>query len=292
MSSIPVLKILMREAMTRVQTPRVPEPDLVMDDPDKVAAFSNAGRVDGVMAPVYLYHCAQVCEVAKPGDLVVDLGCGPASQLALIAQLNPDCEFLGVDFSDEMLNRAREHVVAQGLSNVRFQKADMTQLDFLADASVDALFSTCAFHHLHDRDAFNRTFAETARVLRPEGGLYLVDFGRPKSEETIRCFAYQHADREPELFTLDYLYSLKAAFTADDFKEATETYLERRARVFTTFLVPFLVAAKSPPRNAVSPAVWERLNEMRHQLPKHQQVDLKDLVSWFSMGGLKSQVFG
>ena len=289
MPSIPVLKTLLREAVTREQVPRVPEPDLVMDDPAKVAAFTRAGREDGVMAPVYLFHTAQVCEIIKPGDTVVDLGCGPATQLGMIARLNPDCEFLGVDFSDEMLDRARAHVEDQGLTNVRFQKSDMSRLDFLADASADAVYSTVALHHLPDVEALYRTFSEAGRILRPGGGVYIVDFGRLKAKKSIEYFAYQYADRQPELFTLDYLYSLNAAFTVDEFRHATRTSLEGRARVYRTFIAPFMVAVKSPVRRQVPAEITEQLTEIRRNLPKHHQVDVKDLVSWFGMGGLSTQ---
>jgi len=289
MPSIPVLKTLLREAVTLTQVPRVPEPDLVMDDPDKVAAFTRAGREDGVMAPVYLFHTAQVCEVIKPGDTVVDLGCGPATQLGMIARLNPDCEFLGVDFSDEMLDRARAHVEDQGLTNVRFQKSDMSRLDFLEDASVDAVYSTVALHHLPDVETLYRTFSEVGRILRSGGGVYIVDFGRLKSKKSIEYFAYQYADRQPELFTLDYLYSLNAAFTVDEFRHATRTSLDGRARVFRTFIAPFMVAVKSQPRRQVPAAIVERLGEIRAGLPEHHKVDVKDLVSWFGMGGLSTQ---
>jgi len=286
MPSIPVLKTLLREVVTRHQVPRVPEPDLVMDDPAKVAAFTRAGREDGVMAPVYLYHTAQVCEIVKPGDTVVDLGCGPATQLGMIARLNPDTQFLGVDFSDEMLDRARAHVADQGLTNVRFQKSDMSRLDFLADASADAVYSTVALHHLPAVDTLNNTFSEIGRILRPGGGVYVVDFGRLKAKKSIEYFAYQYADRQPELFTLDYLYSLNAAFTVDDFRHAARTYLDGRARVYATFLAPFMVAVKSPARREVPDEIKQRLKEIRSSLPKHHQVDVKDLVSWFGMGGL------
>ena len=183
MPSLPVLKTLARELVSRERSPRRTEPDLVMDDPEKVAAYTRAGREDGVMAPVYLFHCAQVCEVIRPGDTVVDLGCGPATQLAMVARLNPDVRFVGVDLSEEMLERARAYGAEQGLGNVAFQQADVTDLGFLGDASVDAVFSTVALHHLPDVDHLQRTFAEVARVLRPGGGLYLVDFGHLKSEK-------------------------------------------------------------------------------------------------------------
>ncbi|MCA9182894.1 MAG: class I SAM-dependent methyltransferase, partial [Planctomycetales bacterium] len=189
-----------------------------MDDPDKVAAYNRAGREDGVMAPVYLYHAAQVSEVVKPGDSVIDLGCGPATQLGMVARFNPEVSFTGVDLSEEMLSRARDNVAEKQLGNVRFEHCDITSLDFLADNSVDAVMSTVVLHHLPDVQALEKVFAEVKRVLKPGGGLYLVDFGHLKSEKSIEYFAYQYADRQAELFTCDYLYSLRAAFQKDDFR--------------------------------------------------------------------------
>ncbi len=293
MPSLPVLKTLARELVSRERSPRRTEPDLVMDDPEKVAAYTRAGREDGVMAPVYLFHCAQVCEVIRPGDTVVDLGCGPATQLAMVARLNPDVRFVGVDLSEEMLERARAYGAEQGLGNVAFQQADVTDLGFLGDASVDAVFSTVALHHLPDVDHLERTFAEVARVLRPGGGLYLVDFGHLKSEKSIEYFAYQYSDRQPELFTLDYLYSLRAAFPLADFQRLTDRHLAGRARVYSTFLMPFMVVVKSPPRAGEVPqGVRAGLAALREALPSYHRTDLQDLRTFFRLGGLASPLLG
>ena len=293
MPSLPVLKTLARELVSRERSPRRTEPDLVMDDPEKVAAYTRAGREDGVMAPVYLFHCAQVCEVIRPGDTVVDLGCGPATQLAMVARLNPDVRFVGVDLSEEMLERARAYGAEQGLGNVAFQQADVTDLGFLGDASVDAVFSTVALHHLPDVDHLERTFAEVARVLRPGGGLYLVDFGHLKSEKSIEYFAYQYSDRQPDLFTLDYLYSLRAAFPLADFQRLTDRHLAGRARGYSTFLMPFMVVVKSPPRAGEVPqGVRAGLAALRAALPSYHRTDLQDLRTFFRLGGLASPLLG
>ena len=293
MPSLPVLQPLARELVRRERSPRRTEPDLVMDDPEKVAAYTRAGREDGVMAPDYLFPCAQVCEVIRPGDTVVDLGCGPATQLAMVARLNPDVRFVGVDLSEEMLERARAYGAEQGLGNVAFQQADVTDLGFLGDASVDAVFSTVALHHLPDVDHLERTFAEVARVLRPGGGLYLVDFGHLKSEKSIEYFAYQYSDRQPELFTLDYLYSLRAAFPLADFQRLTDRHLAGRARVYSTFLMPFMVVVKSPPRAGEVPqGVRAGLAALREALPSYHRTDLQDLRTFFRLGGLASPLLG
>lgn len=259
-----------------------------MDDPDKVAAYTRAGREDGVMAPVYLFHAAQICEVVRPGDTVIDLGCGPATQLALVARLNPEINFIGLDLSGEMLQKAQAHVKELGLQNVAFREADITDLSSFEDSSVDAVMSTMVLHHLPEVGALEKTFAEVKRILKPDGGLYLVDFGHLKSEKSINYFAYQYADRQPELFTLDYLYSLRAAFQRDDFKRLTDTHLSGRATLYSTFVMPFMVAVKSPRRATEMTAVIQKLQELKTALPNYHKTDLSDLRTFFSLGGLKS----
>jgi len=289
MPSLSVIKTLCREIVTRERSPRINEPDLVMDDPEKVAAYTEAGREAGVMAPVYLYHCAQMCEVIHPGDTVIDLGCGPATQLAMAARLNPDAHFIGLDLSPDMLDRARTYVDEQGLENVELRTQDITALTSLSDYSVDAVVSTVALHHLPDFAALEKTFSEVSRVLKPGGGVYMVDFGHLKSEKSIHDFAYQYADRQPELFTLDYLYSLKAAFTKQEFTRLTRQYLQGSAQTYSTFMSPFMVAVKSPSHaDACASGILRQLHEIRDNLPSHHKADLADLITFFKMGGLRS----
>ena len=293
MPSLSLAWTVLRELVTTERSARVPEPDLVMDDPDKVAAYTRAGREDGVMAPVYLFHCAQICEVVRPGDIVIDLGCGPATQLAMVARLNPRCRFIGIDLSPDMLVRARAHVAEQGLDNVSFIEGSVTGLSALEEHSVDAVMSTVALHHLPDVSDLEAVFSEIRRVLRPGGGVYLVDFGHLKAEKSIQSFAYQYADRQPELFTLDYLYSLRAAFDLADFKRLAKQYLQGQVKVHSTFLMPYMVAVKSSRRaERHDDAVINQLHALRDALPSHHKRDLTDLRTFFRLGGLPSPLLG
>ena len=86
MPSAVLIGSLIRELLTCKRCPLIPEPGLVMDDPEQVSAYVSAGREHGVMAPVYLFHGANICEVIRPGDTVLDLACGPGNQLALVAR--------------------------------------------------------------------------------------------------------------------------------------------------------------------------------------------------------------
>ena len=291
MPTLAVLKVLLGELTARQRVPRVPEPSLVMDDPANVEAYFRAGVSDRVLAPVYFYNCAQVCEVVRPGDLVLDLGCGPATQLAEIASLNPETQFTGIDLSESMIAQGRAHLAARGVSNVKLEIGDVTRLGGFADASVDAVISTLTLHHLPDFEALRSTLREVSRVLRPGGGVYLLDFGRLKSESSIRYFAYQYAERQSELFTIDYWNSLRAAFSLADFKTAYSETLAGKAALYSTFLAPYMVAIKSAPRRSYDPAVANRLDLMKASLAPNQLVDLKDLSAFFAFGGLRRTAF-
>jgi ubiquinone/menaquinone biosynthesis C-methylase UbiE len=290
MSRAALIATFLREMMTRERVPRIPEPDLVMDDPEKVAAYTRAGREDGVMAPVYLFHCAQICEIIRPGEKVVDLGCGPATQLAMVARLNPDNDFIGVDLSEEMLGRAHDHVRALGLKNVEFITGDITDLNFLDNGSVGAVFSTVVAHHLPNIDHLYKMIAETGRILKSGGGVYVVDFTRLKSEKSIQYFGNQYADRQPALFTTDYLNSLRAAFTLEDFEAAIERHLKGRAKVYSTFMMPYMAAVKTPSRNSGTEELRKTLKNLQTSLPKHHREDLRNLIMMFQLNGLKSRM--
>ena len=288
MPSWSVMKVLVKELATGQQIPRTNEPTLVMDDPQQVREYTLAGLEGGVMAPVYLFHCAQVCQVIRPGDRILDLACGPANQLAQIARLNPDCQFIGLDLSPEMLDRARELIATQQLANVSFVHGSITDLSQFEDDSFDAVMSTMALHHLPDENCLNQTFTEAARVLKPDGGVYLADFGRLKRKDSIDYFAYQYEDRQPPLFTLDYLNSLHAAFSLQNFRAACSPSFGDRASVLSTWCVPFMVVVKSPPRRELPETLKKALHNLRDALPEYHKTDLADMRTFFRMGGVRS----
>src|SRR5215475_3794024 len=65
----------------------------------------------------------------KPGDRVVDVGCGcGATTIDFAARVSPGGEALGLDISEPMLARARERVGPK--SSIRFERADATVYDF------------------------------------------------------------------------------------------------------------------------------------------------------------------
>lgn len=285
-----MLPVLLRESWIKQSLLREPEPDLVMESPEQVAAFAEAGRIDGVMAASYLFNTARITQSLWGCKSVVDLGCGPATQLAQVAQFNPDISFTGVDLSASMLESARTHIETLGLGNVRFVQDDFSRLAQIPDQSADGVISTLALHHLPTNEHLKQCFQQIARILRPGGAIYLVDLGRLKSLKSVLYFAYVNAKHQPHVFSLDYERSLRAAFLREDFEQLSRQYLAPDVRVYTTFKIPVLHIVKTPDR-ALPVEIQARFREMRRQLPGKYRGDLDDIRLFTRLGGLRADPF-
>lgn len=285
-----LIPTFLRELIVSRTLPREPEPDLVMSDPEQVAAYAEAGRVDGIMAAGYLFHSARISQVIRGCGKVLDLGCGPATQLGQIAQLNPDIHFTGIDLSTTMLSDAAQHVQNLGLNNVSLSQGDIAKLDGVDDHSFDAVISTMALHHLPSLALLDACFAAITRVLKPGGALYLTDFGRLKSLKSVLFFAYMNAKHQPHLFSLDYERSLRAAFLKEEFETLAGKYFPPEVSVVSTFKVPFLVIVKTPDRPLPEP-LQRQIDAMRRALKPRYRRDLNDLRTFFSLGGLRNDPF-
>jgi len=285
-----LIPTFLRELLVSRSLPREPEPDLVMDDPQQVAAYAEAGRIDGIMASSYLFHSARISQVVQGGKTVLDLGCGPATQLAQVAQFNPEIAFTGLDLSPAMLADAQRHVQELALSNVDFRQGDITRLDSFADHSFDAVISTMALHHLPTLQHLDDCLAEVARVLRPGGALYLTDFSRLKSLKSVIFFAYMNADHQPHIFSLDYERSLRAAFLKEEFESLVSRHFPAEVSVQSTFKVPFLVIIKTADR-ALPESLRQRIAAMYKALQPRYRRDLNDIRNFFALGGLRNDPF-
>ena len=273
---------LVRELLSWQVQPRVPEPDLVMQNPSQVEAFMEAGSENGVLAFLYLYHALQITSIVQPGDRVLDLACGPANQLAQIARLNPDSNFVGLDASANMLDRARSTLARVGVDNVELVAGDMTRLTGVADVSMDCVICTMSLHHLPDLAALSSTISEVRRVLKRGGGLYLVDFGRLKHASTQRFFSTDlHQSAQ---FTQDYFHSLRAAFSVDELSRAVAVLGFDVVR-YVTPLAPFIVVFKSTINRKLDPSTQQRAQELYERMSIERQKNFRGLAAWFGAGG-------
>ncbi|MDR0809428.1 MAG: class I SAM-dependent methyltransferase [Gemmobacter sp.] len=103
------------------------------------------------------------------GGTVLEVGIGTGLALPFYT---PQVEVTGIDFSDEMLAKAREKVAQQGLSQVKaLRQMDARALDF-PDRSFDTV---CAMHIMSVVPEPERVMAEMARVCRPGGHVLVVN---------------------------------------------------------------------------------------------------------------------
>ena len=112
-------------------------------------------------------HATQVANQA--GGRVLEVGVGTGLALPFYA---PELEVTGIDFSDDMLERARAKVAEEKLNHVKaLRQMDARQLDF-ADASFDTVVAMHLISVVPDPE---QVMAEMARVCRPGGQILLVN---------------------------------------------------------------------------------------------------------------------
>jgi SAM-dependent methyltransferase len=109
---------------------------------------------------------------AKPGERILDLGCGDGQLTMRIAATG--AIVFGVDNSAEMVRAARSR-------GVDAQEASAEALPY-ASSSFDAVFSNAALHWVRDQDAM---MAEVHRVLKP-GGRFVAEMGGHGNIAAIR----------------------------------------------------------------------------------------------------------
>jgi len=111
-----------------------------------------------------------------PGDSALDVCCGTGDlALELAARVSPGGSVVGCDFSEPMLDLAREKAAARSAAGVRFEWADALALPYDA-ARFDALTVGFGVRNLAD---LGRGLDEMARVLRPGGRLVILEITQP-----------------------------------------------------------------------------------------------------------------
>lgn len=108
----------------------------------------------------------------KPGDTVLDLGCGAGVDVFLAAKaVGPSGKVIGVDMTPEMIAKAWNNAVKGGFLNVDFRLGDIENLP-VKNASVDVVISNCVINLAPHKEP---VFDEIYRVLKSGGHFTISD---------------------------------------------------------------------------------------------------------------------
>jgi ubiquinone/menaquinone biosynthesis C-methylase UbiE len=120
----------------------------------------------------------------KEGEIVVDLGSGAGIDVFLSAnKVGYKGKVIGIDMTDEMLEKARNNAVKHGYRNVEFRKGDIENQIPVDNDSVDVVVSNCVINLTSNKV---KAFQEINRILREGGRMVISDLvtdGEVKPEE-------------------------------------------------------------------------------------------------------------
>ncbi|KYK20830.1 arsenite S-adenosylmethyltransferase [Thermoplasmatales archaeon SG8-52-4] len=108
----------------------------------------------------------------KVGDIVLDLGSGAGFDAFLAAKkVGASGKVIGVDFTEDMIKKARELAKKYGNKNVEFRLGDIENLP-IENESIDIIISNCVINLAPDK---LKVFKEAFRVLKKTGKMYVSD---------------------------------------------------------------------------------------------------------------------
>lgn len=116
--------------------------------------------------------CGGAINFAEPklNEVCVDLGCGRGNDVLRMAQdVGPNGFVYGVDISDGMLEKAKANAEKFGVTNVKFVKSELEQIE-IDDKQADLIISNCTINHAKDK---LKVWQEIHRILK-KGGRFSV----------------------------------------------------------------------------------------------------------------------
>ncbi len=174
----------------------------------------------------------------KQGEVVVDIGSGGGIDVFLSARKVKDSgKVIGIDMTDEMLEKALKNAKQGGYANVEFRKGDIEKRIPVEDSTADLVISNCVINLTTDKLS---TFKEINRILKDGGRMIISDLVTDREvnknsvdiEKWCSCI-------DGALTKENYLDSMrKAGFNNPKVLQET-TYLEDKTdgRIITSLIV-------------------------------------------------------
>ncbi len=114
----------------------------------------------------------------RPGDRVLDVGCGTGTLALLLKKAVPKADVVGVDADSAALEIARRKATEAEVE-IEFHQALAWDAPF-EPKSFERVVSSLVLHHLRDRDKL-RTLQRVLAWLRPNGELHIADWGKAQN---------------------------------------------------------------------------------------------------------------
>ncbi len=140
--------------------------NIMTDDYSEVKGYKAEGDLGlGCGLPT------QFAKIGK-GDTVIDLGSGAGNDCFIARhETGESGKVIGIDFTPEMINKARRNADSLGYNNVEFREGDIDNMP-VGDNIADVIVSNCVLNLVPDK---KKVIAEIQRVLKPGGHFSISD---------------------------------------------------------------------------------------------------------------------
>jgi len=140
--------------------------NIMTDDYSEVEGYKAEGDLGlGCGLPT------QFAKIAK-GDTVIDLGSGAGNDCFIARyETGETGKVIGIDFTPEMITKARRNSDSLGFNNVEFREGDIDNMP-VGDNIADVIVSNCVLNLVPDKEG---VIAEIQRVLKPGGHFSISD---------------------------------------------------------------------------------------------------------------------
>jgi len=119
----------------------------------------------------------------KPGDIVLDVGCGPADTICYL----PHVHYHGIDLSERYIAAAQARYGARGTFEVR----DVADMVAAHPSRFDKVIAMGVLHHLPDA-AIHHLFAVLTLLLKPNGRFISIDGCYVKGQSRVARYLLSH----------------------------------------------------------------------------------------------------